>query len=103
MMPQAALPVRMPEPPAAEVIGPVRLRLHAPLRSLPPADDAENGGKPNIFGYLKYRWITVLFLGGMLGTGLAYAAWNLVPSKYTTTAMIRVSADQPTLYLSENP
>ena len=94
MMPQTALPVRMPEPSAAEIIGPVRLRLHAPLRSLPPADDADGASGPNIFGYLKYRWVTVLFLGGMLGTGLAYAAWNVVPSKYTTTAMVRVSADR---------
>src|SRR5262245_16899707 len=101
MMSQPAVTARIAEPPAAEPVESLRLRLHSP-RSLPPGDETEGGGS-KVLAYLKYRWVTVLFLGGALASALSLAAWNLIPSKYTTTAMIRVYADNPVVYHNENP
>jgi Mrp family chromosome partitioning ATPase/capsular polysaccharide biosynthesis protein len=87
--------------------------IQSGLRIHPPSSPARVIGNPNaspedssgikIFSYLKYRWVTVLFLGGLLGTVMAFAAWKLIPSKYTTYAMIRVSVEDPKVYLQENP
>jgi succinoglycan biosynthesis transport protein ExoP len=85
--------------------------IHSGLRIHPPSSPPRGIGNPapseaggiKIFSYLKYRWVTVLFLGGALGCALALAAWKLIPSKFTTYAMIRVSVEDPKVYLQENP
>lgn len=82
------------------------LRIHPPSsssRGIGNPDVPSEGGGIKIFSYLKYRWVTVLFLGGLLGCALAGIAWKVIPSKFTTYAMIRVSVEDPKVYLQENP
>ena len=47
------------------------------------------------FAYIKYRWVTVLFLGGFLASIFAAAAWKIIPSKFTASSMVRVLGDIP--------
>jgi succinoglycan biosynthesis transport protein ExoP len=106
MMPQTATPSRVPEAPSDEgtVIGPIRIHTPPPPRPVAYSDappPAPAGGmKP--LAYLKYRWVTVLFGGGFLAVGLAFAAWSLLPSKYTTSSMIRVFSDEQVIHAKEN-
>ena len=58
----------------------------APPRPLVPArgvafakPEAEGGSR--VLTYLRLHWLTILFLGSLIGAGLAYAAWTLVPDK----------------------
>ena len=83
------------------------LRIHPPSSSRGMVGSSvapqEGGGGIKIFSYLRYRWVTVFFLGAALASILALTAWKLIPSKFTTYAMIRVSVEDPKVYLQENP
>lgn len=46
-----------------------------------------------VLGALKYHWFLFLVLGGLLGAGLGAAAYELIPAKYTTYSILRVSAN----------
>jgi capsular exopolysaccharide synthesis family protein len=46
---------------------------------------------------LKFHWFLLLVLGSCLGGGLGYAAWELLPSKYTTYSVLRVSMLDPSI------
>ncbi len=50
-----------------------------------------------VLKYLLYRWASVLFLGGLLAIALATTAWYAIPSKFTTSSLIRVAAEIPSL------
>src|SRR5271166_5683547 len=80
------------------------IRLHTPpprsMSFVEPQSPASGGIKP--FAYLKYRWVTVLFLGGFVGSVLAFTAWKVIPSKYTASSMVRVFGDIPYLQGPEN-
>jgi Mrp family chromosome partitioning ATPase/capsular polysaccharide biosynthesis protein len=103
MIPQAVSAARTTEAPAIDMADGARLRLHAPPPRPAGLIEPSSSGGMKFLNYVKYRWITVLFLGGALASTLAYAAWNLIPAKYTTTSMIQVSMwDQP-IYARENP
>src|SRR5205085_6838889 len=54
-----------------------------------PAADA--GGFP-VLTWLRLHWLMILFCGTLLGGGLAYAAWNLLPSEYESYALLRVAS-----------
>jgi capsular exopolysaccharide synthesis family protein len=78
------------------------LRIHTPPPARPvnhelPEPPSAGGMKP--LAYLKYHWVMVVFLGGILGSILAAVAWNLLPAKYTTTSIVRVNPDVPVVYL----
>jgi Mrp family chromosome partitioning ATPase/capsular polysaccharide biosynthesis protein len=47
--------------------------------------------------YLRLHWLTILFCGSLLGAGLAYAAWTLLPSKYESYALLQVSQSAVTI------
>src|SRR5262245_58843664 len=53
--------------------------------------------------YLRYRWATVVFLGGLLGSVLAFTAYSLIPAKYTTYSIVRVSPQDPRIFFNEDP
>jgi len=95
MMPQT-MPVRMEE----ALLGPeTGLRIHQPMRYAEPTPPPA-GMKP--LAYLQYRWVLVLFLGGLSGTVFAGAAWSLIPSKYTTYSLVRVFSTDPVVHSKED-
>lgn len=99
-MSQAAMPSRVLEPSAPET-GAAPLRIHVPRPMAVMEPPAASGGiKP--FAYLKYRWVTVLFLGGLLAGVLAFAAWNVIPSKYSTYSLVRVFSSDPVINSKED-
>ncbi len=69
----------------------------APAKPTPPAraalarPDAQSGGV-RVLTYLRLHWLTILFLGALIGAGLAYAAWVLVPPKYESYALFQVAS-----------
>lgn len=64
----------------------------------PPPEAAGDAGAANrIPAYIAYHWPTVLILGSVIGAALAFAAYSVVPAKYSTTALIRVAQVQPSL------
>jgi capsular exopolysaccharide synthesis family protein len=66
---------------------------------VPP--EGGSGLKP--LEYLRYRWATVVFLGGLLASILAFTAYSLIPAKYTTYSIIRVAPQDPRIYYNEDP
>jgi polysaccharide biosynthesis transport protein len=103
-MSPAASPSRVSEPMFAEEVdqGPIRIHMPPPRSATitEPQPPAPSGIKP--FAYLKYRWVTVVFLGGLLASILSVTAWKLIPSKFTTSSMVRVFSDNPVMYAQEN-
>ena len=62
----------------------------------PPGGDAEGDSAfdiKRVLGALKYHWFLFLVLGSLLGGGLGAAAYELIPAKYTTYSILRVSAN----------
>ncbi len=45
-----------------------------------------------VLTYLRLHWMTILFCGALLGSGLAYLAWTLLPSKYESYALLQVAS-----------
>jgi succinoglycan biosynthesis transport protein ExoP len=58
-----------------------------------PADDS--AAALRVMTYLRLHWLMILFCGGLLGAGLAYAAWNLLPPKFESYAVLQ-AASAPT-------
>ncbi|HVK11876.1 MAG TPA: hypothetical protein VM597_24095 [Gemmataceae bacterium] len=86
-----ALPVEV-EPPRVYTV---------PPRPVEPAGEEGAGIAP--LAYLRYRWATVLFLGGTVAALLGALAHSLIPAKYMTYSIIRVSPQDPKLYFNEDP
>jgi polysaccharide biosynthesis transport protein len=98
-MTPTALQPRIPDALAVEVEPP---RVYTvPPRPVEPAGEEGSGIAP--LAYLRYRWATVLFLGGTVASILGFAAYSLIPAKYTTYSIIRVSPQDPKLYFNEDP
>ncbi len=58
--------------------------------SVPPGGDAAAGLRA--LTYLRLHWLLILFCGTLVGGGLGYGAWSLLPSKYESTAILHVSS-----------
>ena len=43
---------------------------------------------------MRLHWLTILFCGGLLGAGMAYLAWQLLPAKYESYALFQVASNQ---------
>ncbi len=56
----------------------------------PRPDDA--GGGMRVFAYLKLHWLTIAFCGALIGCAGAFAAWNLLASKYESYALFQVAS-----------
>ena len=63
-----------------------------------PSDEA--AAALRVLTYLRLHWLMILFCGSFLGCGLAYAAWNLLPVKYESYALLQV-ASSPS-YIANN-
>lgn len=70
-------------PPAARPAAPARPAAR-------PDADAGNGMR--VLTYLRLHWLMILFCGTLLGSVGAYAAWELMPSKYESYALLQVSS-----------
>jgi Mrp family chromosome partitioning ATPase len=98
-MTPTALQPRIPDAIPIEVEPPRVLTLPPRLPDAPA--DAGPGLKPLV--YLRYRWATVVFLGGLVAGLSAFAAHSVIPAKYTTYSIIRVSPQDPRIYFNEDP
>jgi succinoglycan biosynthesis transport protein ExoP len=98
-MTPAVLQSRIPDALPVEVDPPRVLNLPPRLPEAPP--ESGSGLKP--LEYLRYRWATVVFLGGLLAGVFAFTAYSLIPAKYTTYSIIRVAPQDPRIYYNEDP
>lgn len=64
-------------------------RTAAPPRGTRPGD--ESGGM-KVLTYLRLHWLMILFCGTLLGGVGAFAAWELLASKYESYALLQVSS-----------
>ena len=62
-----------------------------PTRQVAAKPEAENGAVRFLI-YLRLHWLLILFCGSLLGCGLAYGAWLLMPPKYESYAQFQVSS-----------
>lgn len=83
-------------PPAARPTGP-----RPAARSPKPDADAAAAGR--VLTYLRLHWLTILFCGTLLGGAGSYAAWELLPAKWESTALLQVDQAPPTVGNPNNP
>jgi polysaccharide biosynthesis transport protein len=69
----------------------------------PSAKPAEEANNLRVFTYLQLHWLKIVFCGLILGGGGAYAAWELLASKYESTALLQVSSVPAALANQNNP
>ena len=84
--------------PAAKPAGP---RPNTPAR--PPAKPDPDNPAARVLTYLRLHWLTILFAGSLLGAGLAYAAWTLLPPKYESYAVLTVAQNPGSVSGSNDP
>jgi Mrp family chromosome partitioning ATPase/capsular polysaccharide biosynthesis protein len=56
-----------------------------------------------VLTYLQLHWLMILFCGLLLGGAGAYAAWELMASKFESTALLQVSSVPAALANQNNP
>ena len=69
-------------------------RMAAPAR---PANGGRPGAKPEeggmkVLTYLRLHWLMIVFCGTLLGGAGAFAAWELLASKFESYALLQVSS-----------
>src|SRR5581483_6458579 len=89
----AAAPKPTPKPP------PLPPRHAAPGKGTKP----EEGGGLRVLTYLRLHWMMILFCGTLLGGVGAYAAWELLASKFESYALFQVSSVPTALANPNNP
>jgi Mrp family chromosome partitioning ATPase len=85
----------MPAGPAAP-----RPPAGAPRHAKP---EAEANPSLRILTYLRLHWLMIAFCGTLLGGTGAYAAWELLPSKFESYSLLQVSSAPTALASSNNP
>src|SRR5262245_41559388 len=63
----------------------------ASMSGRPGAKSGEEGGL-KVLTYLRLHWLMIVFCGTFLGAGGAYAAWELLASKYESYGLMQVSS-----------
>jgi polysaccharide biosynthesis transport protein len=76
-------------------------RPPAPPRAAKP--DADAGGGMRVLTYLRLHWLMIAFCGTLLGAAGSYAAWELLPSKFESYALLQVSSAPTSLANQNNP
>src|SRR6476661_8099859 len=75
-----------------------------PPRPAPPRPaKSEPSGGMMVLTYLRLHWMTILFCGLLLGSGLAYAAWTLLPGKYESYALLHVASTPTGVGAAQDP
>jgi capsular exopolysaccharide synthesis family protein len=74
----------------------IRLLGNRPLPKSPTPDSEGSAGFDSrlVLNSLKYHWFLFAVFGSLLAGGLGTAAWELLPAKYTTNAVLRVAATE---------
>jgi Mrp family chromosome partitioning ATPase/capsular polysaccharide biosynthesis protein len=67
------------------------------------AKPLEEASGLRVFTYLKLHWLKIVFCGLVLGGSGAYAAWELLASKYESTALLQVYSVPAALGNQNNP
>src|SRR5438105_1203947 len=68
-----------------------------------PGEKPDDGASLRVLIYLRLHWLMILFCGSLLGTAGAFAAWELLASKYESYAMLQVSSVPTALANHNNP
>lgn len=76
--PHIATPTPATRPPAV---------AHRPAKHEP-----EPAAGNRILTYLRLHWLMIAFCGTLLGGASAYAAWELLPSKWESYSLLQVSS-----------
>ncbi|MDB5308780.1 MAG: ptk [Gemmataceae bacterium] len=92
--PAAAPPAAAPKPAPPRPPAP-------PKAAARPDPDAGNGLR--VLTYLRLHWLMIVFCGTLLGGAGAYAAWELLPSKFESYALLQVSSVPSSLANQGNP
>jgi succinoglycan biosynthesis transport protein ExoP len=92
VIPTTGAPAPPPLPAARPAAAPPR-----PPAAAKPGAKADEGGGLRVLTYLRLHWLTILFCGALLGGAGAYAAWELLASKYESYALLQVSSAPPTV------
>lgn len=92
-------PSPMP-PPAPKPATPPRPNANAAAK---PGSKPDEGGGLRVLTYLRLHWLMILFCGALLGTAGAFAAWELLASKYESYALMQVSSVPATIGNANNP
>src|SRR5438046_649248 len=82
--PSFAAPATTPAAPAAPAAP------RPPARSRPGDKPDENGMR--VLTYLRLHWLMIVFCGSLLGSAGAFAAWELLASKYESYALLQVTS-----------
>lgn len=81
-------------------------KLGPPANSRPGAklgEKPDDGAGLRVFTYLRLHWLMIVFCGTLLGTAGAFAAWELLASKYESHALLQVSSVPTALANQNNP
>ena len=63
-----------------------------PQAAARPVVKPDEGNGLRVLTYLRLHWLMILFCGTLLGGAGAYAAWELLASKYESYALLQVSS-----------
>jgi succinoglycan biosynthesis transport protein ExoP len=91
-----------PATPATPAAPPAAPRPPAP-RPAKPGEKPDDGAGLRVLIYLRLHWLMILFCGSLLGTAGAFAAWELLASKYESYSMLQVSSVPTALANHNNP
>jgi polysaccharide biosynthesis transport protein len=77
----------------------------APASTRPGAKPGakEEGAGLRVLTYLRLHWLMIAFCGTLLGAAGAFAAWELLASKYESYALLQVSSAPTALAHQNNP
>ncbi|MCI0704653.1 MAG: AAA family ATPase [Planctomycetia bacterium] len=76
----------------------------APARSAPrPGEKPDDGMGLRVVTYLRLHWLMILFCGTLLGAVGAFAAWELLASKYESYALLQASSAHTSIGAQNNP
>ena len=65
--------------------------------------EPEGGQGLRMLNYLRLHWLMIVFCGTLLGGAGAYAAWELLPSKFESYSLLQVSSAPTSLATGANP
>ncbi|MBN9118712.1 MAG: hypothetical protein J0I06_06070 [Planctomycetes bacterium] len=57
-----------------------------------PGDKPDDAAGTRVLTYLRLHWLMIVFCGSLIGTAGAFAAWELLASKYESYALFQVSS-----------
>jgi len=86
---------------SAATTRPPTVRPTAPGKPGTKPDEAVNGLR--VLTYLRLHWLMIVFCGTLIGGGGAFAAWELLASKFESYALFQVQSVPPTVASQNNP